>query len=222
MVGISKFSSGRQLAYANNLIDLFVVFFRFNLTLGIDSRLTTLFVWPSLWSLGSTRQALTDYVLTIFTCGLYRCGIPEIVCRFVSVCLSISVCLSVFLYLCMRIKICMNYYGLYHHHPRRHRHPLHLLRLRLRRRCGHTTVGVAGSSPSSMNVGPRMSITVWSPVPELKSWTGPRHNKNGLVNVIRCLFCRDNSVLVTQKFVFVRNYCYNCWMRYIVELLKGR
>ena len=48
MVGISKFSSGRQLAYANNLIDLFVVFFRFNLTLGIDSRLTTLFVWPSL------------------------------------------------------------------------------------------------------------------------------------------------------------------------------
>jgi hypothetical protein len=26
MVGISKFSSGRQLAYANNLIDLFVVF----------------------------------------------------------------------------------------------------------------------------------------------------------------------------------------------------
>jgi hypothetical protein len=26
MVGISKFSSGRQLVYANNLIDLFIVF----------------------------------------------------------------------------------------------------------------------------------------------------------------------------------------------------
>jgi hypothetical protein len=84
-------------------------------------------------------QALTDYVFDHFTYGLYRCRIPEIVWRFVSVFLYLS--MSVVL----RIKIHMNYYyWLYHH-----------------RLCGHTTVGVAGSSPaSSMIVGPRISIIV--------------------------------------------------------------
>jgi hypothetical protein len=61
------------------------IFFWFSLDMGLDSRLTSRFVWPSLRSFDSTRQALADYVFNHFTCGLYRCGIPEIIWRFVYV-----------------------------------------------------------------------------------------------------------------------------------------